>query len=1146
MFRSFFFLISFSLFVGVFPHQSAALKCSVTHAKYCADTAICFRSTRMVDGIRQWIPENEAIAKSFLREARKRGLACNVGFSGALTAKNAKFGDNAGVCTPVDPSGCTDAALCANATTVANGKKTWRVPVNLSDTIFRKEAKRRGLSCGVKIKSVSYTEKCRLKKSDVESAQTYLKELGLYKSSVDGIAGRGTLKAIEQSRILTNTRVTKGACLTTAEIQKIKNVVEEKKCKLEQIRKCTPKQICSKATKIRNGLVVWDFTSVGWLNEAQGRELDCKISFDDSESSAGEAVQILTYLTDYVGDNPDEFDLNFAQKFNKVRSILNGVWNDQLKAEFILFRAYLTSYPKFEKYVADKRLSKLEEERKRLEELRSLISADLELLKDWAKNNVLDPKAADVALLVGRFGDQDEQSEQRLQEFRDDAQSLLLSTGLVDDPNRSMCTSLSVEECTPKILCERATEEIDGETNWLDNNFSLYAQKIGQTCGVPEVCELDNTDACSNADICQRATVLREGIRSWKVDDDWFTNRAAELNLDCGVSIDDTPFTQQEALYYLEQLVTFVSENPNEFDLRFASEFNKVRQILDGNWNNVLSKNMELFRIYLAQSVNFNRYLEKQRIDAEEAEKERVAELAEKLQSNMMVLTTWASNNVLDQKAAVIANLNSRAQNLGEQSIAVLDALVRETDALLIATGISGVTVNSEAQELIDGLYNPSSFYVFANVGGDAASVYRNLKGEFQFEQDKGTYCGSSKLSEFDNYLLEQRVLEYFSGVELLQPGCSPSTDVFIVKGNELTSNLVLGIIDNNKLLQILEVTKEERDQAFDQLSFLQSSIEKEVLEGTRVGFGILRNADVVSNVCAVVSSKTEGHEEQLLSNKFLLGAIGFASTEFSAVYDDSEEVFKALQRNQCQAIYGGSLDLGRIYLAGNVAGMDLQFAPFWVSNATVSLAQEEYDKDLAKLAAVEQNLLDKAVLDEQSKKSAAEVAANKQRVLREQNGLRFAVLRDSFQEKIYEAIDFGFNNPADDEDYIQNYLKLSSVDELTRRSPFDEIIESMQNDAAERWEITERDLDRLDFGTAVFGGRTVDAIVLELTVDSKNKLIGQYREYCRTVLTLWDNDFEMWRNILIVECEDKNEPQIKRWKAENSFVSQWIVSAGD
>ena len=115
------------------------------------------------------------------------------------------------------------------------------------------------------------------------------------------------------------------------------------------------------------------------------------------------------------------------------------------------------------------------------------------------------------------------------------------------------------------------------------------------------------------------------------------------------------------------------------------------------------------------------------------------------------------------------------------------------------------------------------------------------------------------------------------------------------------------------------------------------------------------------------------------------------------------------------------------------------------MSNATVSLAQEEYDKDLAQLAAVEQNLLDKAVLDEQSKKSAAEVAANKQLVLREQNGLRFAVLRDSFKEKIYEAIDFGFNNPSDDEDYIQNYLKLSSVDELTRRSPFDEIIESMQ-----------------------------------------------------------------------------------------------------
>ena len=65
-----------------------------------------------------------------------------------------------------------------------------------------------------------------------------------------------------------------------------------------------------------------------------------------------------------------------------------------------------------------------------------------------------------------------------------------------------------------------------------------------------------------------------------------------------------------------------------------------------------------------------------------------------------------------------------------------------------------------------------------------------------------------------------------------------------------------------------------------------------------------------------------------------------------------------------------------------------------------------------------------------------------------------------------------------------------------------------MQTLAAERWEITEKRLDQLDYGEALFNGRLVDALQVELNIASKNRLVGKYSEYCRRIHALKDEDF--------------------------------------
>ena len=52
----------------------------------------------------------------------------------------------------------------------------------------------------------------------------------------------------------------------------------------------------------------------------------------------------------------------------------------------------------------------------------------------------------------------------------------------------------------------------------------------------------------------------------------------------------------------------FVSKHPSEFDLNFATEFNKVRSITSGKWNSNLSKTFELFRSYTNKFPLFQKY----------------------------------------------------------------------------------------------------------------------------------------------------------------------------------------------------------------------------------------------------------------------------------------------------------------------------------------------------------------------------------------------------------------------------------------------------------------------------------------------------------------------------------------------------------
>ena len=864
-----------------------------------------------------------------------------------------------------------------------------------------------------------------------------------------------------------------------------KNDPQASQCSELNLDVCVPDQLCELGTKTVLGQKRW-LDNV-FYKEAKKLGLSCDVDVPFTQDAA---KSYLLQLTDFVSSNGNVFDLSFATEFDKVRAITQGSWSVKLSKDFEQFRLYVEKFPEFQNYIDQKRVLAEAEKKQRVEQLRNAAAQDMTVLKQWAQSNVLDTKAAEIAKLDAKLGEPSLQTIDALEKLVAEVQDLMFSTGVKDVPESVLCAPTNLDACSEIQLCEKATQLSDGYVSWQLNEFAKRAKSLGLTCKVRQT------------------------------------------------------FTQDAAKSYLLQLTDFVSSNGNVFDLSFATEFDKVRAITQGSWSVKLSKDFEQFRLYVEKFPEFQNYIDQKRVLAEAEKKQRVEQLRNAAAQDMTVLKQWAQSNVLDTKAAEIAKLDAKLGEPSLQTIDALEKLVAEVQDLMFSTGVKNAPANAKTQEMVEGLYNPGSIYIFANNSGDAFNLYKAMDGKFTFESGSGTFCASDKLSSLDFYFLREKIFTTFRDLHAVSSNCSIGTDVFLAKGNELTSDRIFDIMAVAGLEKVGEFSRAHRDAAYDQLMYLKKTIKKDVLEGTRMGFGILKSQPNSSKICAIIDENKFGHQEQLEENALLMDAMNLKWNGLEKIVSSSEEAFKFVQRGHCDAIYADALNLGRLYLAGEVASVSFDFIPMWISNNAVEASQKAYDDDMAASAQAkaqaQQSFQDQQILNDQALQSAKELASEQQRALREQHDLRFMVLKDELRRQVFAAVEFGFENPSEQVGYAKKYLSQSFVDPDLRTSPFDEIVRTMQKISSERWEITEQKFDRIDYGSALFKGRSVDAVQVELNISVKNRLIGEFDEYCRRIHAVKDEDFDFWRNISVTDCA--NEAATSQWRLKNAFQSKWIV----
>jgi len=97
-------------------------------------------------------------------------------------------------------------------------------------------------------------------------------------------------------------------------------------------------------------------------------------------------------------------------------------------------------------------------------------------------------------------------------------------------------------ECTPKKLCEAATQVQDGNKLWSTSATAAkhvsFAQELGMKCGVvvlKDPCDTDPAE-CKISQLCEKATTDTGGTKSWGTGEaEGYVAVAKEYGLACGV-----------------------------------------------------------------------------------------------------------------------------------------------------------------------------------------------------------------------------------------------------------------------------------------------------------------------------------------------------------------------------------------------------------------------------------------------------------------------------------------------------------------------------------------------------------------------------------------------------------------------------------
>ena len=619
---------------------------------------------------------------------------------------------------------------------------------------------------------------------------------------------------------------------------------------------------------------------------------------------------------------------------------------------------------------------------------------------------------------------------------------------------------------------------------------------------------------------------------------------------------------QLEAQIYFNDILAFLKINNTEYDLiKIVGLVSTNKALLTEPWNEVLAKNFAELKSFTSTSKAFRDYHQSKNDERQKVILNKLAVENKRLENIYAYLNYFLQNNLTaDIAIEVIEQLNIATAGLKNQNLDELSKVSTQLERFIAKNKLSKdylAFVKSLAQtspdkpdvsaQKIDATdlvnfdfmkeANRSDYIALVNLTGKAPNALLDLEGSIVFENDRAVSCFYQSKNTIKNdlkyYLYDKFSNKEFlvqdRGFECKQNNLLNYDLVFFEKGALLkeTKSYVASLaaaIGSNELQLFKKVTKEDQNNDF---AYRESKV-RNIIEGLEdemiLGFGSLIIDNDNTTLCTDVEN-TLAHSSimNLLSNEFT--RMGYGKSVGKVSFNNVEETFKKVQRNECGFIYANEESLTTFLNAFKKSGTKYDVLPVWYSKKMVK--NEQIRQESIKQSALIETQKRKEKIEKDKK--LAKIRAEADDVLKKEQQERLRKLNRNIVKAHVQLVEreaklWLDQDPSNTGDMLSLYPELTTF---------------MRQKLKESWELDKLNVEINDYGFSVYRDRVIEAFMTDISFKLKNRTLGEYEDFCVRTAILVDKEFDMLREPEYRKCELGS---MNSYKQKLDFQSNWVV----
>lgn len=632
---------------------------------------------------------------------------------------------------------------------------------------------------------------------------------------------------------------------------------------------------------------------------------------------------------------------------------------------------------------------------------------------------------------------------------------------------------------------------------------------------------------------------------------------------------------QQQALAVLEQRARemlddaeqFLRINPQtENIVELASAAGALKAALGVHDVAEVSKRLDELSSGLSSVSGFDAF-SKARTDERLADKQKkIVALRERLEQQRSAIRLWMAQNLMHQATADLADEMVAV----EKAVASgdLDALSKSAESLsdllhrwglkgdidkLISSGGSPTAVSEKPEYtitqtplnafLLNG--NGDEWVALYNASSSAPSIIRNLVGDFVFEKRSAKICTLPQSSDPSLNRAISHELSQFEAerIEIGRMRCSAdsllSYDIILLNRRDFLKSEptfavhLLNLVNARELREFPNLS-DAKLRAFQTAEGeARVSIASEIDTGARNGFGALMLNEGKPRLCAVVADEAAGHAGLIEKISDFIHSEGRKRPETQ--FSNAEEAYRAIQREECSAVYADAAQLKLISSALTRDGRTFAYVPLWFDSETVLKLNEQNQQERkrrteeleAKRIAAEEERRIQAEKETRQKEEAAE----REKVLQDRYGAEARALQERLSTGFQQLTTPGVSK-------VERTQIMDFVEQATLLFPNFVTWNSKLPD--ELWTAKALNTEIVDYGSGLWKDRHLEQIALRVEVMLESAARGEKRTECFQLGVLVDDEFRSYRDSLEVGCSADDAEKLKTWTTAHKFESRW------